>query len=137
MSTQSELPFPSLESEEERAESDSSTSERSERAAEDAAASAADQRQHLRFDKMFAVRVESLLFGRSPLALPRKAVGEIDHAGRFVVSGLLPGRYELSVRVGPRVLPIVSGPREVEVPIEPGVSVDLPDPVLVRPQAEE
>jgi hypothetical protein len=79
----------------------------------------------------------AVLFGRSPLALPRKATGEIDHAGRFVVSGLLPGRYELSVRVGARVLPIVSGPREVEVPIEPGVSVDLPEPVMVRPQAEE
>ncbi|HVR02283.1 MAG TPA: carboxypeptidase-like regulatory domain-containing protein [Polyangia bacterium] len=79
----------------------------------------------------------TVLFGRSPLALPRKAVGEIDHAGKFVVSGLLPGRYELSVRVGARVLPIVSGPREVEVPIEPGVSVDLPEPVVVRPQPEE
>ena len=79
----------------------------------------------------------AVLFGRSPLALPRKATGEIDHAGKFVVSGLLPGRYELSVRVGARVLPIVSGPREVEVPIEPGVSVDLPEPVQVRPQAEE
>jgi hypothetical protein len=79
----------------------------------------------------------AVLFGRSPLALPRKAVGEIDHSGKFVVSGLLPGRYELSVRVGARVLTIVSGPREVEVPIEPGVSVDLPEPVLVRPQAEE
>jgi hypothetical protein len=79
----------------------------------------------------------AVLFGRSPLALPRKATGEIDHAGRFVVSGLLPGRYELSVRVGARVLPIVSGPREVEVPIEPGVSVDLSEPVMVRPQAEE
>ena len=79
----------------------------------------------------------AVLFGRSPLALPRKAVGEIDPDGKFVVSGLLPGRYEISMRVGARVLPIVSGPREVEVPIEPGVSVDLPEPVLVRPQAEE
>lgn len=79
----------------------------------------------------------AVLFGRSPLALPRKAVGEIDHDGKFVVSGLLPGRYELSVRVGARVLSIASGPREVEVPIEPGVSVDLPEQVVVRPQAEE
>ena len=62
MSTQSELPFPSLESEE---ESDSSTSEPVERATEDAIASASDQRAHLRFDKMFAVRIESLLFGES------------------------------------------------------------------------
>lgn len=79
----------------------------------------------------------AVLFGRSPLALPRKAVGEIDNEGKFLVSGLLPGRYELSVRVGARVLPIVSGPREVEIPIEPGASVDLPENVLVRPQAEE
>ena len=43
------------------------------------------------------------LFGRSPLALPRKAVGEIDRDGKFVVGTLLPGRYEISVRVGSRV----------------------------------
>ncbi|HEX4405245.1 MAG TPA: hypothetical protein VH560_10485, partial [Polyangia bacterium] len=79
----------------------------------------------------------TVLFGRSPLAMPRKAIGEIDHEGKFVVTGLLPGRYELSVRVGARVLSIMSGPREVEVPIEPGVSVDLPEQVIVRPQAEE
>jgi hypothetical protein len=79
----------------------------------------------------------AVLFGRSPLAMPRKAIGEIDHEGKFVVTGLLPGRYELSVRVGARVLSITSGPREVEVPIEPGVSVDLPEQILVRPQAEE
>jgi len=79
----------------------------------------------------------AVLFGRSPLALPRTAVGEIDHEGRFVVPGLLPGRYEISVRVGARVLPITSGPREIEVPIEPGVSVDLPEQIVVRPQAEE
>jgi len=79
----------------------------------------------------------AVLFGRSPLALPRKAVGEIDKEGKFVVPGLLPGRYELSVRVGARVLPILSGPREVEVPIEPGVSVDLPEDVVVRQTTEE
>ena len=42
----------------------------------------------------------AVLFGRSPLALPRKAVGEIDRDGAFVVGALLPGRYEISVRVG-------------------------------------
>jgi hypothetical protein len=41
------------------------------------------------------------------------------------------------VRVGPRVLPIVSGPREVEIPIEPGATVDLGETLVVRPQAEE
>jgi hypothetical protein len=79
----------------------------------------------------------AVLFGRSPLALPRKALGDIDRDGHFVVPAVLPGRYELSVRVGSRLLPIVSGPREVEVPIEPGATVDLPETVIVRPQAEE
>ena len=49
----------------------------------------------------------AVLFGQSPLALPRKAVGEIDHDGDFAVGALLPGRYEISVRVGTRVLPII------------------------------
>ena len=79
----------------------------------------------------------AVLFGRSPLALPRKAPGDIDRDGTFVVPALLPGRYEVSIRVGSRILPIVSGPREVEVPIEPGVTVDLPETIVVRPQAEE
>ena len=79
----------------------------------------------------------AVLFPRSPLALPRKALGEIDRNGAFVVSGLFPGRYELSIRIGARVLPITKGPREVEVPIEAGTTVDLPEPIVVRPQAEE
>jgi Carboxypeptidase regulatory-like domain len=79
----------------------------------------------------------AVLFGQSPLALPRKAVGELDHDGAFAVGALLPGRYEISVRVGARVLPILSGPREVEIPIEPGATVDLGDTIVVRPQAEE
>ncbi len=79
----------------------------------------------------------AVLFGLSPLALPRKAVGDIDRDGAFAVGALLPGRYEMSVRVGPRVLPIVSGPRDVEIPIEPGATVDLGETLVVRPQAEE
>jgi hypothetical protein len=78
----------------------------------------------------------AVLFGRSPLALPRKAVGEIDRDGKFVVGSLLPGRYEVLVRTGSRILQIVQGPREVEIPIEPGATVDLPEPIVVRPQAE-
>ncbi len=78
-----------------------------------------------------------VLFGLSPLALPRKSVGEIDREGTFSVGALLPGRYEISVRVGARILPIVGGPRQVEIPIEPGATVDLPDTIVVRPQAEE
>jgi hypothetical protein len=79
----------------------------------------------------------AVLFGRSPLALPRKAVGEIDRDGKFVVGALLPGRYEVSVRVGSRILQITSGPREVEIPIEPGSTVDLAEAIAVRPQPEE
>ncbi|HXU61562.1 MAG TPA: carboxypeptidase-like regulatory domain-containing protein [Polyangia bacterium] len=79
----------------------------------------------------------AVLFGLSPLALPRKAVGDIDGGGGFAVGALLPGRYEISVRMGARVLPIVSGPREVEIPIEPGATVDLAETIVVRPQAEE
>ncbi len=79
----------------------------------------------------------AVLIGRSPLSLPRKAVGEIDRDGRFVVTAVLPGRYELSLRVGPRLLPIASGPREVEVPIDPGATVDLAEPVVVRSSSEE
>jgi hypothetical protein len=79
----------------------------------------------------------AVLFGRSPLALPRKAIGEIDRDGTFVVGSLLPGRYEISVRVGSKILPIHSGPRDVEIPIDPGSTVDLPDTLVVRPQAEE
>jgi len=83
------------------------------------------------------VETRAVLVGRSPLAFPRKAVGEVDKAGGFVIGGVLPGRYELSVRVGARVLTITNGPREVEIPIEEGANIDLPDPVVVRPRAEE
>jgi hypothetical protein len=79
----------------------------------------------------------AVLVGRSPLALPRKTVGEIDRDGKFVVGALLPGRYEISVRVGPRILQITSGPREVEIPIDPGATVDLGETIVVRPSAEE
>jgi protocatechuate 3,4-dioxygenase beta subunit len=81
--------------------------------------------------------MRAVLVGRSPLAFPRKAVGEVDKGGAFTIAGVLPGRYELSIRAGPRVFPIVSGPREVEVPIEEGATVDLPETVVVRPRPEE
>jgi hypothetical protein len=59
MATQSELPFPT----EPANDSDSAKADRGAEAASESARTAADQRAHLRFDKMFAVRVESLLFG--------------------------------------------------------------------------
>jgi carboxypeptidase family protein len=79
----------------------------------------------------------AVMFGLSPLALPRKAVGEIDRDGVFAIGGLLPGRYEISVRLETRTMTIVNGPREVEIPIEPDATVDLPDAIVVRPQAVE
>ena len=54
MPTHPELPFPTIEP---ASESDAASSERA------ASQSAVEQRAHLRFDKMFAVRIESLLFG--------------------------------------------------------------------------
>ena len=79
----------------------------------------------------------AVLVGRSPLAFPRKAVGDVDKTGSFTIAGVLPGRYELSIRAGPRLFPIISGPREVEIPIEEGATVDLAEPVMVRARPEE
>ncbi len=78
-----------------------------------------------------------VLLARSPLAFPRPAVGDIDGEGKFVVGGLSPGRYALAVRRGSRDMVIVSGPRGVEIPIEPGSTVSLDEPLTVRPQIEE
>jgi hypothetical protein len=80
----------------------------------------------------------ALLHSRSPLAFPRPAVGAIAEGGEFVIAGVLPGRYEITVRDGGRPLVIAEGPREVEVPIEPKSTVALPAPVVVRaPVASE
>ena len=79
----------------------------------------------------------AVLVGRSPLAFPRKAVGELDKNGSFVIPGMLPGRYEISVRVGPRLLSITSGPREIEVPIEEGATVEPSETIVVRPRPSE
>jgi hypothetical protein len=78
-----------------------------------------------------------MLLWRSPLAslaFPLPGVGEIGPDGAFVISGVLPGRYEISVRDGSHAVDVVQGPREVEVPIEPGSIVALREPVLVRRQ---
>ena len=62
-------------------------------------------RRHARKGAPVEPEARAVLVGRSPLALPRKAVGEIDRDGKFVVGTLLPGRYEISIRVGSRILP--------------------------------
>jgi len=80
----------------------------------------------------------ALLLGRAPsLAFPRPAVGALDQDGRFLVTGVLPGRYELSVREGTKTLTIAQGPRDVEVPIDPDTTVALREPVVVRAQLAE
>jgi hypothetical protein len=80
----------------------------------------------------------ALLVGHAPsLGFPRPAVGALDQDGRFLVTGVLPGRYELSVREGTRTLTIAQGPRDVEVPIDPDTTVALNEPVVVRAQLAE
>ena len=80
----------------------------------------------------------AILLGRSPsLGFPRPAVGALDENGRFLVAGVLPGRYELSVRDGARTLTIAEGPRDVEVPIDPDTTVALKEPIVVRAQIAE
>jgi hypothetical protein len=80
-----------------------------------------------------------VLVGRSPLAYPKNAVAEVDRNQGFTITGVLPGRYELSVRSAAtdRPMRIVSGPREVEVPVEPGTTVALEEPIQVRTQSED
>ncbi len=78
-----------------------------------------------------------VLLGRSPLAFPKHPVGEVDSRGHFVVSGVLPGRYEISIKSGARTMVVVPGPREIEVPVDPDSVVNLKEPMRVRPSAEE
>src|SRR5262249_43040298 len=60
MATQSDLPFPTLPT----ADADDAGADHANHSeAPGVDERASDQRAHLRFDKMFAVRVESLLFG--------------------------------------------------------------------------
>lgn len=81
----------------------------------------------------------ALLVSRSsPLAFPRPAVANLDEAsGRFEFAGILPGRYEISIREGAKTLAIVAGPREVEIPIDADVTVPLKETIVVRPRIAE
>lgn len=83
--------------------------------------------------------VRALLVSRSsPLAFPRPAVADLsDTDGRFTFTGVLPGRYEISIRDGARALSIVAGPREVEIPVDADVTVPLKEPITVRSRALE
>jgi protocatechuate 3,4-dioxygenase beta subunit len=79
-----------------------------------------------------------LIARSSPLAFPRPAVADLnDDDGRFTFTGVLPGRYELSIRDGTKPLAIVAGPREVEIPIDADVMVPLKEPIVVRPRVAE
>jgi len=74
----------------------------------------------------------------SPLAFPRPGVATISSGtGLFSFQGILPGRYEISVRDGTRSLAIVSGSREVEIPIDADTPVQLKEPFVVRPLSVE
>jgi hypothetical protein len=81
----------------------------------------------------------ALLISRSsPLAFPRSAVADLDdNDGRFTFAGILPGRYEISIRDGTRTLAIIAGPSEVEIPIDADVTVPLKEPIAVRPRVLE
>lgn len=81
----------------------------------------------------------ALLISRSsPLAFPRPAVADLDdNDGKFAFAGILPGRYEISIRDGTRTLAIVAGPREVEIPIDADVTVPLKEAITVRPRVLE
>jgi hypothetical protein len=74
----------------------------------------------------------------SPLTFPRPAVTNVeDPNGHFELAGLLPGRYEISIRDGAKTLAIAAGPREVEIPIDADVTVALKDAIVVRPRFAE
>ena len=81
----------------------------------------------------------ALLISRSsPLAFPRPAVADLDDSdGKFAFAGILPGRYEISIRDGTRTLAIVAGPREVEIPIDADMTVPLKEVITVRPSIVE
>ena len=77
------------------------------------------------------------LISHSPLSFPRKPVARTAGDGQFLLSAVLPGRCRFGIKGAGRSLAIVKGPREVEVPIEPGSTVALQEPIVVRVQAED
>jgi hypothetical protein len=77
------------------------------------------------------------LLPRSPLSFPRNPVAKVDAKGAFVLTGVLPGKYRISPRSGIRTMSIVSGPREIEMPIEPGQSLSLDKPLELKARIEE
>jgi hypothetical protein len=77
------------------------------------------------------------LVSRSPLSFPRNPVAKLDGEGRFLLTGVLPGRYRFAIKSDIRAMAITRGPREVELPIEPGSVVALKEPIVVRPRLED
>jgi hypothetical protein len=77
------------------------------------------------------------LLPRSPLSFPRNPVANVDGKGGFVLTGILPGKYRLSARSGIRTMSIVGGPREIEMPVEPGQSLSLDQPLVLRARLDE
>ena len=80
----------------------------------------------------------AVLVGRSPLALPRKAVGEIDRDGKFVVGDAAAGALrDLGARRLARPADHRAARARSRSRSNPGATVDLPRRSSVRPQAEE
>jgi hypothetical protein len=78
------------------------------------------------------------LISRSPLSFPRNPVAKSGPEGRFMLAAVLPGRCRFSIKTAGRPMAIVKGPREVEVPIEPGSTVALEEAIVVaRPRMED
>lgn len=74
---------------------------------------------------------------RSPLSFPRNPVAKVDAKGGFILTGVLPGRYRFAPRSGIRTMQIIRGPREIEIPIEPGRTITLSEPLHLRARLEE
>ena len=80
----------------------------------------------------------AVLFGRSPLALPRKAVGEIDRDGKFVVGRAAAGALrDLDSRRNRASCRAPAARARSRFRSSPGATVDLNETIVVRPQAEE
>jgi hypothetical protein len=73
----------------------------------------------------------------SPLSFPRNPVAKVDSKGAFTLTGVLPGRYRFAPRSGIRGMQVIRGPREIEIPVEPGRTISLDEPLVLRTRTEE
>jgi hypothetical protein len=73
----------------------------------------------------------------SPLSFPRNPVAKVDGKGAFTLTGVLPGRYRFAPRSGIRGMQVIRGPREIEIPVEPGRTITVDEPLVLRTRIEE